>query len=85
MEEREIMYFLDEDGNKLGFEAQARIYICDSEYLILSPVNQEETEEIDEYIFRVDEVDGKQELNFVENDREYNDVKKEYNRLRSQV
>lgn len=85
MDDREIMSFRDEEGNKIDFEAVARIYIEESEYLILSPIVNGVTDEENEYIYRVDEVDGKQELNFVENDREFEAVKKEYNRLRSQL
>ena len=33
MEDREIMSFRDEDGNKVDFEAVARIYIEKKEYL----------------------------------------------------
>ena len=35
MEERQIMSFKDEDGNKVDFEAVARIYLEDKEYLLL--------------------------------------------------
>ena len=31
-EERQIMTFLDEDGNKVEFEAVARIYLEEKEY-----------------------------------------------------
>lgn len=85
MEDREIMSFRDEDGNKIDFEAVARIYIEEAEYLILSPIVDDVTDEEEEYIYRVDEVDGKEELNFVEDDREFEAVKKEYTRLRNQL
>ena len=67
-EETQIMTFLDENGNKVQFEAIARIYLEDKE-----------SEDI--YVFRIDEVDGKQELNLVEDDKEFIAVKKEYNKL----
>ena len=84
MEETEIMTFKDEDGNLVEFEAVARIYIEDNEYLILAPLGEDIE---DEYIFRVDqnEEEDCEELNFVEDDREFEAVKKEYNRLRSQL
>lgn len=85
MEDREIMSFRDEDGNKIDFEAVARIYIEEAEYLILSPIVDDVTDEEEEYIYRVDEVGGKEELNFVEDDREFEAVKKEYTRLRNQL
>ena len=37
MEDREIMSFRDEDGNKVDFEAVARIYLKEQEYLLLAP------------------------------------------------
>lgn len=78
-EEVQIMTFLDESGNKVQFEAIARIYLQDKEYLLLAPVEDKDSEDI--YVFRIDEVDGKQELNLVEDDKEFIAVKKEYNKL----
>ncbi|MGL5151523.1 MAG: DUF1292 domain-containing protein [Clostridium sp.] len=76
--ETEIMSFLDENGNKVDFEAIARIYLDKVEYLLLSPVGDESE---DMYAFRVDEVDGKEELNLVDNDKEFEAIKKEYKKL----
>ena len=78
MEDREIMSFRDEDGNKVDFEAVARIYVKEQEYLLLAPLD-EESEDV--FIFRVDNVDGKEELNLVEDDEEFLAVKKEYKKL----
>lgn len=78
MEDREIMSFRDEDGNKVDFEAVARIYLKEQEYLLLAPLD-EESEDV--FIFRVDNVEGKEELNLVENDEEFLAVKKEYKKL----
>ena len=78
-EEVQIMTFLDESGNKVQFEAIARIYLEDKEYLLLAPVEDKNSEDI--YVFRIDEIDGKQELNLVEDDKEFIAVKKEYNQL----
>ena len=78
-EETQIMTFLDENGNKVQFEAIARIYLEDKEYLLLAPVEEKDSEDI--YVFRIDEVDGKQELNLVEDDKQFIAVKKEYNKL----
>lgn len=78
-EERQIMTFLNENGEKVEFEAVARIYLEEQEYLLLAPADDEESEDI--YVFRVDEVDGKQELNLVEDDKEFIAVKKEYKNL----
>lgn len=78
MEEREIMSFKDENGNKVDFEAIARIYLGEKEYLLLSPLDEESE---DMFAFRIDTVDGKQELNLVEDDKEFLEVKKEYKKL----
>ncbi|MDU3549578.1 MAG: DUF1292 domain-containing protein [Clostridium sp.] len=76
--EKKIMSFLDEDGNKVDFEAVARIYLEEIEYLLLAPMD-EKSEDV--YVFRVDDVNGKEELNLVEDDKEFLDVKKEYKKL----
>ena len=88
-EEIQIMTFLDEEGNKVQFEAVARIFLKEKEYLLLAPVEDKDSENV--YVFRIDEVDGKQELNLVEDgkqelnlvedDKEFIAVKKEYSKL----
>lgn len=78
MEDKEIMTFLDEDGNKMEFEPVARIYVEEQEYLLLSPIDGSEE---DAYVFRVDLEDEKEVLNLVEDDEEFNNVKKEYKNL----
>ena len=45
-EEVQIMTFLDESGNKVQFEAIARIYLEDKEYLLLTPVEDKDNEDI---------------------------------------
>ena len=75
MEDREIMSFRDEDGNKVDFEAVARIFLEEQEYLILSPLEGEGNEE-DAFIFRVDKTDDKEEYNFVDDKKEFEAVKK---------
>lgn len=78
-DERVIRTFLDEDGNKVEFEAIAEIYLKEQGYLLLAPMNDEESEDV--FVFRMDEVDGKEELNIVEDDKEFIAVKKEYRKL----
>lgn len=78
MEEKEIMSFRDEDGNKVDFEAIARIYLDEVEYLLLSPV---EGNEDDAFAFRVDEENGSPVYNLVEDDEEFQNIKKEYSKL----
>ncbi|WP_066894404.1 DUF1292 domain-containing protein [Clostridium nigeriense] len=77
-DEKVVMSFLDENGEKVDFEAVAKVYLKEIEYLLLAPMD-EESEDV--YVFRVDEVDGKEELNLVEDDKEFLDVKKEYKKL----
>lgn len=78
MEEKEIMSFKDENGNKVDFEAVARIFLEKKEYLLLTPI-EEDAEDI--FVFRIDKVDDKEELNLVEDDKEFLAVKKEYSKL----
>lgn len=78
MEEKEIMSFLNETGEKVDFEPIAEIYLEEIKYLILSPVNGDEE---DAFVFRVDIEDEKEVLNLVENDDEFIKVKKEYKSL----
>ncbi len=72
------MSFRDEDGNKVDLEAVARIYVENKEYLLLAPLD-EETDDV--FVFRVDNNEGKEELNLVEDDNEFLAVKKEYKKL----
>jgi uncharacterized protein YrzB (UPF0473 family) len=79
LEEKEIMSFKDEEGNKVDFEAIARVYLEKQEYLLLAPLNEEDSEDV--FAFRVDIVDNKEEYNLVEDDEEFQNVKKEYKKL----
>jgi len=79
LEEREVMSFRDEDGNKVDFEAIAKIYLEEQGYLLLSPLDEGSD---DMFAFRVDaDEDGNEELNLVEDDKEFEEIKKEYKRL----
>ena len=78
MEDKEIMSFLNESGEKVDFEPIAEIYLEEKKYLILAPVNGDED---DAFIFRVDIEDEKEVLNLVEDDDEFIKVKKEYKNL----
>jgi hypothetical protein len=72
------MSFRNEEGNKVDFEAIAEIYLEDKKYLILAPVDGSEE---DAYVFRVDEEEGKEVYNIVEDDEEFLKVNKEYKKL----
>jgi uncharacterized protein YrzB (UPF0473 family) len=78
MEDREVMSFLDENGDKVDFEAVAEIYLDEQKYLILAPIDGNDE---DAYVFRVDMEDEKEVLNLVEDDKEFLKVKKEYSNL----
>lgn len=79
MEEKEIMSFKDEDGNKIDFEAIAKIYLEEQGYLLLSPLDEDSD---DVFAFRIDvNEEGKEELNLVEDDKEFEEIKKEYKKL----
>ena len=78
MEDKEIMSFLNEDGEKVDFEPIAEIYLEEKKYLILAPINGDED---DAFIFRVDIEEEKEVLNLVEDDDEFIKVKKEYKNL----
>ncbi|SFD37592.1 DUF1292 domain-containing protein [Clostridium uliginosum] len=81
MEEKEIMSFKDEEGNKVDFEAIARIFLGEQEYLLLSPL-EDSVEDSNIFAFRIDEdTDGNEELNLVEDDNEFEAIKKEYKKL----
>ena len=79
MEEKEIMSFMDEDGNKVDFEAIARVFLEKQEYLLLAPLGEEDSEDV--FAFRIDTIDDKEELNLVEDEEEFQRVKKEYKKL----
>ena len=79
LEEKEIMSFRDEDGNKVDFEAIAKIYLGEQGYLLLSPLEEENE---DMFAFRVDtDENGNEELNMVEDDKVFEEIKKEYKKL----
>ena len=78
-EEKKIMSFKDEDGNKIDFEAVARIFLGKQEYLLLAPLDEEDSEDV--FAFRIDTIDGREEYNLVEDDKEFLEVKKEYKKL----
>lgn len=79
VEEKEIMSFRDEDGNKVDFEAVAKIYLKEQGYLLLSPLEEDND---DMFAFRIDiNEEGKEELNLVEDDKEFEEIKKEYKKL----
>lgn len=81
MEIKDIMSFKDENGNKVDFEVVAKIFLEEKnkDYLLLTSVDDNTDGEM--YMFRIDKVDEKEELNLVEDDAEFLAVKKEYKKL----
>lgn len=84
MEDRKIMAFRDEEGNKVEFEIVAEIYLnedteTEQKYILLSPL--EDKEEVDMFAFRVDLTENGEEYNLVEDDKEFNEIKKVYKKL----
>ncbi|MGL5414335.1 MAG: DUF1292 domain-containing protein [Clostridium sp.] len=81
MEIKDIMSFRDEEGNKVDFEVVAKVFLEDKnkDYLLLTSVEDNTDGEI--HMFRIDVVDGNEELNIVEDDNEFQAVKKEYKKL----
>lgn len=81
MEIKDIMSFKDENGNKVDFEVVAKIFLEEKnkDYLLLTSVDDGTDGEM--YMFRIDTVDEKEELNLVEDDTEFLAVKKEYKKL----
>lgn len=78
MEEKNIMKFMDEDGNKVELEVVERINLEEKEYLLLAPLD--ETSD-DVFAFRIDKNGDKEEYNLVEDDEEFNKVKEAYDKL----
>lgn len=77
-DEKFYMDFKDEDGNKLTFEIIAEIFSDNKKYLILGDDSQDNE---DSYVVREDFSDQGVEYNFIDNEEEFNRVKKEYKKI----
>lgn len=75
MEEREIMAFKDESGEKVEFEVLAKLTVENKDYMILAPLDGNEE---DAFAFRVDEENGGPVYNFVEDEKEFEKVQNQY-------
>ena len=80
MEEKETMSFINEDGNKLELEVVERIKLEEKEYLLLASLDEESD---DVFAFRIDKSseNDREEYNLVEDDIEFDKVKKAYDKL----
>ncbi len=74
MTDKQIISFFDEDGQKIEFELVEIIELEDNKYALLSPVGEED----DAYVYKVVEIDGKEEYVVVEDDDEFERVLEEY-------
>lgn len=85
MEEKNLMAFRTEDGEKIEFEVIAKIFlnedtVNEKEYILLSPLDDNATE-LDMFAVRVDESENGIEYNFIEDDKEFLEIKKAYKEL----
>lgn len=77
IDDKYYMDFKDEDGNKLTFEIIAELVIDEKKYLVFSDDGSTE----DSYVVREDNVDGNIEYNFLEDEKEFLKVRKEYRKI----
>lgn len=77
MEDKKMVSFEDEEGQKMDFEVIEVLEIEGNKYALLAPVGDEE----DAYVYKVIEVDGKEEYVVVEDDDEFEKVLEEYDSL----
>ena len=75
MMEKKIVTFLDEDGKKIDFEIVEIIKIEEEKYALMAIEGNEE----DAYVYKIIEVDGKEEYIAVDDDDEFDRVLEEYN------
>lgn len=74
MTDKKLVTFLDEEGNKIDLEVVDTLEIEEEKYALLAPTGDEE----DAYVYRVVEVDGKEEYIEVLDDDEFQRVLEEY-------
>ena len=74
MEENKIITMVDEDGEKVDFELVEIIELDETKYALLAPIGDEE----DAYVYKIQEVDGKEEYIAVEDEEEFEKVLEEY-------
>lgn len=76
MDELETITLLDENGEEAVFEVLGVVNVEDTDYAILIPISEEDEEEEEAYIFRVDtDENGEEVLSEVEDDGEFEMVK----------
>ncbi|WP_291636467.1 DUF1292 domain-containing protein [Clostridium sp.] len=74
MEDNKIITMLDEDGEKVDFELVEIIEFDENKYALLAPVGEEE----DAFVYKIENVGGKEEYIAVEDEEEFAKVLEEY-------
>ena len=74
MEENKIITMVDEDGEKVDFELIEIIELDENRYALLAPIGDEE----DAYVYKIEEVDGKEQYIAVDDEEEFERVLEEY-------
>lgn len=72
---KEVVTFLNEDGDKVEFEVVEEIESEGNKYVLLAPMGEESD---DAYVYKVIEDGDKQELIAVEDDAEFEKVMEAY-------
>lgn len=76
MEEKETITLYDEDGQETEFEVLGIVNVEDNDYAILVPLDDDENEGEEAYIFRIDtDENGDEVLMEVEDDNEFEAVR----------
>ncbi|MBF8984782.1 DUF1292 domain-containing protein [Lutibacter sp. B2] len=75
----QIVTLFDENGEKINFEIIATLAVENTEYTILSPLDQKNEEGV--LIFKVIEIDGEEVLENIQDEEEANLVINEYEKL----
>lgn len=76
MEEKETITLYDEDGQETEFEVLGIVNVEDNDYAILVPLDEDENEGEEAYIFRIDtDENGDEVLMEVEDDNEFEAVR----------
>jgi uncharacterized protein YrzB (UPF0473 family) len=83
LEEPEIIYIPDEDGNEEEFEVIMKFEVDGSEqkYMMVVPVNAEDDETDEVYAFRYEEDGDDLKLYTIEDEEEWNMVEETFNTL----
>ena len=78
-DDKYYMDFKDEDGNKVTFEVIAEIFNNRKKYLIIGDDKDLDTEDC--FVIREDNCNGSVEYNFIEDEKEFLEVRKQYKKL----